>query len=85
MTMQIMFCNDPKAKYKGRIPDGEIRTLPVAPVYEHAIETRSGIFIETYRNIGHGLSQYRMMAVYQGVRRSVELPRRFDPRRLETQ
>ena len=80
--MLIMFVNAPDAKYKGRILDGEIRELPVAVAYEHPIAFRHGIFIETYKNIGHGLSPYRMIAVYQGIRRSEELARRFDPHRL---
>lgn len=84
--MTILFISKPGARYHGRLEDQE-RELPVSPTYEHAIEYGFGregtrIFTETYQNIGHGLSPYRQLAVYRGLRRSDELPRHFDPNRL---
>jgi len=79
--MTVMFIDAPGAKYQGALSEQQ-RELPVAPFYEHAVLYKSGIFIEHYENIGHGLSPYRMLAVYRGLRRLGELPRHFDPQRL---
>lgn len=80
--MTILFFTRPGSKYRGRL-EGQERDLPVRPLYEHCIETKTGnLFTETYQNIGHGLSPYRMLAVYVGIKRSSELPRHFDPSRL---
>lgn len=80
--MMILFIDKPGAKYRGRLSE-QTRELPVAPFYENPIELKgAGIFIERYENIGHGLSPYRMLAVYRGLRRSSELPRHFNPARL---
>jgi len=80
--MTILFLDKPSAKYRGRLSDQQ-RELPVAAFYENPIASKhGGLFIERYENIGHGLSPYRMLAVYRGLRRSNELPRHFNPARL---
>lgn len=81
--MLVMFVDNPNGRHRGRVPDGTIRELPVAATYEQPLLFLCGVMASAvYEIIGPGLNPGRHLAVYRGLRRIPELPRRFDPSRL---